>query len=84
MPSFQISKPNQYSHLKWGFNDNFYVIVTLVILIGIIRYTDVRYTWLALLFLMTPYIYLRLNKNVSLSTLWCWFAAAFSFIALAF
>ena len=84
MPKFQLSKPNQDNHLKWGFDDSFYMIVTTVILIGIIRYTNIKYTWLSLLFLMTPYLYLKINKNVSLSTLWCWFAAAFSFIALLF
>jgi hypothetical protein len=84
MPKFQLSKPNQDNHLKWGFDDSFYMIVTTVILTGIIRYTNIKYTWLSLLFLMTPYLYLKINKNVSLSTLWCWFAAAFSFIALLF
>lgn len=84
MPFFNISKPNKESHLKWGFDDTFYEIVTIVILFGIIRYTNLNYTWLSFLFLMTPYIYLKINKNASLSSLWCWFAAMFSFIALSF
>lgn len=84
-PDILPSSPDKSGHLSWGFDNDFYYVVTAVIIASFIFYTDVKKTWIALLFLFLPYVYLKYNSNqTSVASLWCWFSAAFSFIPLIF
>lgn len=81
----QPSKPDSSGHLDWGFSTNFYYLVSAVIASCFILYTDIKKTWIALVFLFLPYVYLKYNSSAtSVASLWCWFCAAFSFIPLVF
>lgn len=82
MPTFTLSAPNEGNHLLWGFNSDYYAYVVLAMMVGCLKYTDLKFTWLAFVFFFTPYLYLRMNKTATLSSLWCWFAAMFSFVAV--
>jgi hypothetical protein len=78
MPIFKVSLPNKERHIKWGFDDTYYILVSIIIGYGIIKYTDIKYTWLSILFFVGSYLYLKINHNASVGTLWCWFASVFS------
>jgi len=81
----QPSAPDKSGHLSWGFDQDFYYVVSAVIIASFVLYTDVKKTWIALLFLFLPYVYLLYNSSeTSVASLWCWFCAAFSFIPLIF
>jgi hypothetical protein len=84
MPKIEnISKPTPKSNcrLVWNFNNNFYIAISAFIVIALYKYTNIKYTWLPILFYFVAYL-LSLTQGEGTASYWCWISAALSFYPL--
>lgn len=85
LPSnLDISQPSKNSngHLVWSFNDYDYILLCILALFLVIIYTDLKYSYIAILFYVLTYIISRITNYDGLSSYWCWISAFLSFIPL--
>jgi len=84
MPIFTKSQPTSTSngHLVWGFNPSFYTLIFGLAIAIILRYTNLKYTKVALLFYILTFIFAYKTNEEAIGSYWCWIAAFFSFIPL--
>ena len=84
MPIFKKSQPTLTSngHLVWGFDPSFYTLIFGFAIAIILRYTNLSYTNIALLFYILTFIFAYKTNQEAIGSYWCWIAAFFSFIPL--
>ena len=86
IPKMKPSKPTPTSkgHLVWGFDTSFYIYIFIFIIAYYLKFTDLAYTGIPLAFYVLSFIYTYITNREAIGSMWCWFAACFSFIPLVF
>jgi hypothetical protein len=82
MPTIKGSTVTDHGHLLWDFDNRFYVIVFLLAMWSIYKYTDLRYTKVAVLFYVATYIVSYSFRGNGSASYWCWISALLSFYPL--
>ena len=85
LPSnINISQPNENSngHLVWSFNDIDYILLCVLALFLVLMFTDLKYSYIAILFYALTFIISKITNTDGISSYWCWISAFLSFIPL--
>jgi len=82
MPSIKGSSVTDKGHLLWDFDNRFYVVVFLLAMWSIYKYTDLRYTKIAIIFYVSTYIISYSFRGKGSASYWCWISALLSFYPL--
>lgn len=74
-------------HLVWNFYDNkdymkYYIMLCVVFVLMTIKYTNIKNSYIGLIFLSLTYIISFITNTDGLSSYWCWISAFLSFIPL--
>jgi hypothetical protein len=81
-PSFRKSEPTGDSHLRWGFDTKYYVMVFLACAYVFYNYTNERDFKIASMFYIGSFLLATLTQKSGSASYWCWFSAFFSFFLL--
>jgi len=84
MPKMKPSLPTPTSngHLVWGFDHIFYIYIFILIIAYCLQFTNLKYTGIPLAFYVLSFIYTWITNEEAIGSMWCWFAAFFSFVPL--
>ena len=82
MPLIKGSSVTDNGHLLWDFDNRFYVVVFLLAMWSIYKYTDLNYTKIGILFYVSTYIISYSFRGKGSASYWCRISALLSFYPL--